>query len=334
MSMELCELVYAWHRQGVHGTALLAEVEHHVRRVGARYPDAWFELGRKDEAAFESLGHRVFARCDRVPRGPHPFVGRPPFRAYTEERLPSRPIRYHSFYAWRSVTRELMRDDYKKSVARDPVLRWKDDLYRRLGPALERVADPAPSADGRAPRWVARGAGPRLARADAEVIERMRRGPRGDLDELARRALDLLGRPVSRSALCHLLAEVLDPPEPGPRQAELSDTLDLRPAQGGLDAATRLSLRAAVAERWQALEPLDRALLGALVRGEDSATILSLDPRLRDAVALSRAISRIGALFVAGVVEQLGVEARPDALPRALMDAILGVLIELLPELP
>jgi hypothetical protein len=89
-----------------------------------------------------------------------------------------------------------------------------------------------------------------------------------------------------------------------------------------------------VAEGWEALEPLDRALLGALARGEDSGTILSLDPRLRDAVALSRAISRVGAVFVAGVSARFGVQARPDTLPRALMDAILGVLIELLPELP
>ena len=46
------------------------------------------------------------------------------------------------------------------------------------------------------------------------------------------------------------------------------------------------------------------------------------------------AISRVGAVFVAGVSARFGVTARPDTLPRALMDAILGVLIELLPELP
>ena len=334
MAVELCELVYAWHRHGAEGPALLAEVERHVRRVSARYPEAWFELGQKDDSALTSLGHRVFARCDRAPRGPHPFLGRAPFRAYSEESLPSRPIRYHSFYAWRSVTRELLRDDYKKSVARDPVLRWRDELYRQLGPALGRVAEPAPSADGRAPRWVGRGSGPRLARAEAEVIHLLRRGPHDDLDALVGRALELLGRPISRSALCHLLAEVLDPPEPGPRQAEASETLDLYTAPDGLSAEDRLALRAAVAEGWEALEPLDRALLGALARGEDSGTILSLDPRLRDAVALSRAISRVGAVFVAGVSARFGVTARPDTLPRALMDAILGVLIELLPELP
>jgi hypothetical protein len=320
MAVELCELVYAWHRHGAEGSALLAEVERHVRRVSARYPEAWFELGQKDDSALTSLGHRVFARCDRAPRGPHPFLGRAPFRAYSEESLPSRPIRYHSFYAWRSVTRELLRDDYKKSVARDPVLRWRDELYRQLGPALGRVAEPAPSADGRAPRWVGRGSSPRLARAEAEA--------------LVGRALELLGRPISRSALCHLLAEVLDPPEPGPRQAEASEALDLCAAPDGLSAEDRLALRAAVAEGWEVLEPLDRALLGALARGEDSGTILSLDPRLRDAVALSRAISRVGAVFVAGVSARFGVQARPDTLPRALMDAILGVLIELLPELP
>lgn len=337
MPEDLCELVYAWHGQGAQGPALLAEVERHVRRVGARYPESWFELGRKDESALESLGHRVFTRCDRAPRGPHPFLGRAAFRAYTEERLPSRPIRYHSFYAWRSVTRELMRDDYKKSVARDPVLRWKDALYRQLGPALERVADPAPSADGRAPRWVARGGGPRLARADSEVLDRLRREPlsvRAELDALVIRALELLGRPITRSALCHLLAEVLDAPLPGPMQATPSDTLDLEQAPDALPPADRLTLRAAVAEGWQALEPLDRALLGALARGEDTASILAQDPRLRDAPALSRAISRVGAVFVAGVASRMGVEPRPDALPRALLDAILGVLIDLLPELP
>lgn len=334
MSAELCELVYAWHRGGEQGLALLDAVERHVRRVSARYPDAWFELGRRDEAALVSLSHRVFTRCDRVPRGPTPFLHRAPFRAYTEERLPSRPIRYHSFYAWRSVTREAMRDDYKKSVARDPALRWKDDLYRRLGPALEEVADAAPSLDGRAPRWVARGSGPRLARAEAEVVDRLRSSRERQLRPLVAQALLLLGRPISRSALCHLLAEVLGGPDPGPRDAHPSDTLDELPGAGGLDPEDRVAIRAAVAERWLALEPLDRALLAALARGEDTPAILAADPRLRDPASLTRAISRVGGLFVQEVARALGAEARPESLPRALMDAILGVLIDLLPELP
>ena len=48
-------------------------------------------------------------------------------------------------------------------------------------------------------------------------------------------------------------------------------------------------------------------------------------------MAVSRAVSRVGQIFLQRVVDQLGVAANPEMTPRALMEPIIGVLIELYP---
>lgn len=313
--MTLPELVRRWEQEGTGGAALLREVRHGVERATRRLPDAFFELGRRDDEALRSLANRVFTRCGRTALGRHPFATRTPFRTYVEEAFEAPAIRYHTFYARLSVTRELVHGDYALACARDPVLRARDTLYRQLGPVLSRVATRV--ADPPHETWTVPGTAG-LVRTRDEVGARLRPGP---LDTLVPEALRLYGAPVSRSELTHALAPVLcppagsAPPSTGPRE----DTL---------------AIRRAVAAAWAELDALDRALLLGLARGEDSTELLARDPRLGSPAALSRAARRVGDRFVTRVVAEVGGTAAPDLTPTALLERVAAVLLESLPELP
>ena len=143
-------LVRAASREEPDGGALLREVARHVRRVATPYPDAWFALGRKHPEAMDDLAHRVYTTCVRVPKGRFPFLGRPPFSACAAEDMDGRAIRYHSFYARLSITRELMRADYAHNLSSDPRLAWRAALYGEIGDVLAEVAVKTPGAP---PRW-------------------------------------------------------------------------------------------------------------------------------------------------------------------------------------
>ena len=138
----------------------------HVKRATSRYPDAYFELGQKNSEAIEGLADRSFVVCARVSKGLFPFSARTPFQCFIEERFDDPPIRYHSFYAKLSITRELLRDDYAHNLRRNPTLRWKDNLHRAIGIWLKANANAEESSGGGHRRWSLPGSGPRLIRSD------------------------------------------------------------------------------------------------------------------------------------------------------------------------
>jgi len=319
---QIAQLVQQHELDGQTNPLLLQLMERHIRHLAGRYPNAYFELGQRDEAALASLSNRVFTTCDRVTKGRFPFQDRTPFRAYVEEEFGDPPIRQHTFYARLSVTRELMRSDYAHNLVRDPELRRRDTLYRELGEVLPRIAQSIPQGK-RPPLWQI-STGPSRVRAPEAVIEQLRRAGATSmsLEALAREALVLLGQSISRSRLSHLLAEIL--PAAAPAQ---------QPAAEAPDLTETMAVRGAILRAWQGLSDLDHALVIGLARGDDADTILTANPQLKHRVAVSRAINRVGRCFVAEVVAELGGQPSPSLTPRALMDRILAVLINLLPEL-
>ena len=146
-------LVRAFEEDETQAVPLLSEFMRHVARVARPYPDAYFALGQKSDDAVDDLGNRAFSSCARVEKGRFPFSGRTPFRAYVEEQFDGRTIRYHSFYAKLSITREILRDDYAFNLRRDPVLRWRAGLYADIGAVLKADCESVPQGTGVPPKW-------------------------------------------------------------------------------------------------------------------------------------------------------------------------------------
>ncbi len=338
-------------------SALLALVHRSVQRVARPYPAAYFALGRKCAESIEDLGHRVFTVCARVEKGRYPFSGRAPFAAYLEEGMDGREVRYHSFSAKISITRELLRDDYAHNIVRDPLLRWRAALHAALGAALRAAAEagtlaPRPAGRGRPPQWapVAPGLRPLLAPpALVELLQDTVReaisaassappGPPAAGDPVPTTPLPpaaalaafvetavVRGGPRSHAQLTTLAETVLGPPAL-PAPAAPAPPVDL---------PTQLALRSAVAAAWAELDAADQALLAAIARGDDYDSLVAREPRFSGKVAVSRAVKRCGDLFVARILDELGIPpGARRAPPRSLVEAVMAVLEEVLPQGP
>lgn len=337
MSVPLHELVYGWHTRRATGTALWAELRRLVQRLSAPFPEAWFEGGVRDAAAIDSLTSRVFLRCDRRPVRAPPFAARTPFRAYTEDRMSSGTIRYYTVYGRLSVARDEMKRDYRKSVRRDPALAWRDQLYRALAAALPEIAQRASGDDA---RWVTREPGPRRVRSDEEVgrellrrdlpWEAVRALEPAAVSALAQEALRLLSRPITTSALTHLLADTVRAPLSA--RVEIEGGPDVLPTHRRPDAD--IALREALIAGWSALEPLDRAIAAGLARGESPDAILAADPRINSRPTLVRALARISAVLLAPVLDDVRVFGEPELKPQRRVEVLMEALLDLLPELP
>jgi hypothetical protein len=297
-------------------------VVRHVAHVTRRYPDAYFELGVRTPEAIEGLADRVFTTCASVEKGRFPFMGRAPFRAFVEEGFEDAPIRYHSFYAKLSITRELLRDDYAFNLRRDPNLRWRDELHRAVGKALQARATGL-DGKGSARRWSLGGL--RMARSEEAVVRDLRALPEASVEELVVAALTGLGAPITHSRLSNLLAQVVAPPS----------TFDPELSLDQEKVDERMTVRQAVVAAWSGLSADERELVGALARGESYDSLIARVPAFKNRVAVSRAVKRCGAHFVAQVLRSQGVdpEQAASAAPKDLMEHIVAVLLPMLPEL-
>jgi len=314
-------LVQAFVEDGAYAAELLTEFMRHVATVARPYPAAYFALSDKSDASVDDLGHRSFTVCARIEKGRFPFEGRAPFQTFVSESMDGRTIRYHSFYAKLSITREILRDDYARNIRRDPVLRWRAELYGNVGTVLKAHCTAVPQGRGVPPKWALSGPGLRVMQPLSVMESRLRSMDDHSVESLVLGALKMTGS-MSQSQLTNLLAAVLPPPPS-----------EEAPATSPNEAiAERMDIRAAVAQAWQELEPLDQHLVIALARGDAYEDLIARDPRLQHKVAVSRAVSRVGKLFMQRVVEHLDLPASPDMTPRALMEPIIGVLIDLHPQ--
>lgn len=318
MPEEIEDMVRSWVTRGEDGLALRQQVGRHVASVAQSYPDSYFELGAKTPDAIDGLADRVFTVCSRVPKGRYPFSGREPFRAFVEERFSGRDIRYHSFFARLSVTRELLRDEYARNATRDPRLRWRTELFAAVGEALRAVAVPSDDTSPRLAVWRLAGVGPQLARRADQVVEALRRSVEREVPALVRRALEI-GGPTTQSRLTNLLAEVLEPPAVDAEADDLHDD----------DPSRRLAVRDAIAEVWGALDDDDRALLLAIARGDSYDELIASVPRFKHRVAITRAVERVNRLFLTRLAAAFGDEALSTSPPKETLDLILDVLAEL-----
>jgi hypothetical protein len=301
--------------------SLLEEFKRHVSRVASPYPDAYFALGRKNPDAVTDLANRAFTSCARTVKGRHPFAGRVPFKAFVEEDFEGRAIRYHSFYARLSITRELLRDDYARNINRDPVLRWRADLYRQVGVALRAQATPVDAAKGPTTRWRLTEQGIALARSTEQVTRLMRDRLPCDVPGLVRAALEL-GGPATRAQITVLVEATLGTPNVSEPETGVQS-----------DPATSMLVREAVLRAWNALERSDRVLLLALAQGKTYDELIEAHPEFQHRVALTRAVTRLGQRFVTQIEDAMGRSSSLNEPPRALVERVMEVLLEVAPEL-
>lgn len=322
-------LVRDFEEREARAAELLAQFARHVRHMSRTYPGAWFVTGQKDDESVQDLSNRAFTVCARVEKGRFPFSGRRPFRAFVEERFDGRAIRYHSFYAKLSVARELMRDDYAKNLRRDPQLRWRADLYARVGDILkgwerEGRARREPQGRGLPPRWVLELRGPVLRRPLGRVQDELSAAGETDVPTILDTALRKVG-PLSQSRLTNLTEAVVGtPPSEDP-------VFQAPPPPAGVQVGVRRSVLAA----WRSLDEDDQDLLLGLARGDSYDEIIARQPRLKHRVAATRAVTRCGKVFLAAVAGEVGLDD-PSALPqgtspRQLVETVLEVLAEVVP---
>ena len=191
---------------GPEAMPLHQEVSRHVHAVSRPYPDAYFALGRKTEDALEALGAACSRSVRRSRRDGFRSVGGP-LRAFSEEQMEGRAMRYHTFYAKISITREVLRDDYARNITRDPILRWRADLYRQVGEALKACASRTPWIADAPPGLPA--SGPASSGARYVVVELA--GDAGGHPDLVRIALEH-GGAITQSRLSTMLEGVLPAP--------------------------------------------------------------------------------------------------------------------------
>jgi len=309
--------------RGPEAMPLHQEVSRHVHAVSRPYPDAYFALGRKSEDAVEDLGNRVFTVCAAVEKGRFPFTGRTPFRAFSEEQMEGRAMRYHAFYAKISIAREILRDDYARNITRDPILRWRAELYRQVGEALRSCAESHAVDRGRPPRWSLPASGPRLVRGPEYVVVQLQRAMPADIPTLVRLALEH-GGATTQSRLSTMLEGILPPPSVDEPEAGF---------EAAPDMPTRMTVRASVLAAWEELEDEDRVLLLAVAGGVSYDELVERDERFRHKVAVTRAVKRCGTAFVQRVLADLGLPAAVAAAPpRTLIESVLEVLDEVQPE--
>ncbi|MEC9390291.1 MAG: hypothetical protein VX944_09465 [Myxococcota bacterium] len=314
-------LVEAFERDPSEGGALLRAFMQHVAKVARPYPAAYFALGQKTADAVDDLGNRSFSSCAAIEKGRFPFSGRRPFAAFVEEQFDGRTIRYHAFYAKLSITREILRDDYAFNLRRDPVLRWRAELYADIGDILKRECTPVAQGRGVPPKWARRGAGIQMIRPLEFAVARVREQTTADLSERVLTVIELAG-PQTQSRLTQVMEDVIGAPE--------ADEPTAVSTAG--DADERLGIRSAVAAAWQTLEPTDKALIIALAQGASYEQLIEGHPDLSNKVAVSRAVNRVGSVFLAVVLDAVGGKATPEATPRALLEPIMAVLAELYPR--
>jgi len=314
-------LVRSFVEGGSDGSELLREFMRHVARVARPYPDAYFVLAAKNDEAVDDLGNRAFSICSAVEKGRFPFSGRPPFGAYVEEQFDGRTIRYHSFYAKLAITRELLRDDYAFNLRRNPVLRWRAELYADIGDILKADCEAIPQGRGVPPKWKRDGAGLRMLQPPEVVIAKLSKLLEPTLEKLVHAAL-ASGGPQTQSKLTHMLEAVLGTPSTDEPEAGYTED----------HTADRMNVREAVSDAWTDLEDVDKALVIALARGASYEEMIEAHPGLNNKVAVSRAVGRVGNKFLARVIEAVGGEASPDATPRTLLEPIMAMLAELFPR--
>lgn len=306
------------------GSALLDRFEKHVRHMTRTYPDAWFTNARKDDEAVLDLAHRAFTTCARVEKGRFPFQGRTPFNSFIEERFDGRTVRYHSFYAKLSIAREIMRDDYARNLARNPVLRWRADLYRQIRDLLREVAEEVPQGQGLPPRWQLVSPGIRAMRPLGAVEAHLKRARERDVRTIVLTALKQAG-PLTCSRLTNFAEAVLGTPEEEEAPAPILPAI----------AGTQVGIRRAVLTAWQELEDDDRELLGAIARGEGYDSLVARCPRFKHKVAVTRAVTRCGKHFMARLAGEAGLDdaAMPKGMrPKDLIELVLEVLVEVIPD--
>lgn len=300
------------------GDELLREVRRHVGRVSRAYPDGYFALCQKTPDAVEDLGNRVFSICARVAKGRFPFLGREPFVAFVEEEFDGRTIRYHSFYAKLSITRELLRADYAHNLSGHPRLRWRAELYRKVGDALREVGE---AGGGMPPRWRRRGGALTRIESPERVVARLREAATEDLRVLTALALETAG-PCTQARLTGLIEEAVGGPNVDEEAAAWTPP----------DPGTMGAVRGAVARAWAALDADDRALLDGLAEGLSYDELAERHPRFAHKVAVHRAVQRVVAGFVAEVAGAAGGSARTTVPVGQLAELVLDVLAEIRPD--
>ncbi|MBO84595.1 MAG: hypothetical protein CL927_04500, partial [Deltaproteobacteria bacterium] len=209
-------------------------------------------------------------------------------------------------------------------LSRDPVLRWRADLYRKVRDLLRADAEEISQGRGLPPRWQLPTSGLRAMRPLDVIEATLRRNRETDLRTIVFTALRQCG-PLTASRLTTLAETVLGTPEaaappPGSEPAR---------------ATTQVGIRRAVVRAWNELDEKDQMLLAAIARGESYDSLVARSPHFRHKVAVTRAVSRCGRHFMARLAGEAGLDG--DALPagvrpQALLELILEVLAEVIPN--
>jgi hypothetical protein len=311
---------------------LLRDAQAAVAGVSRRYPAVYFELGDRNDEAVESLGHRVFAFLDGRVYGRFPFSDRTPFDTFVLEGMTDDRVRYHSFSARLSITREALREQYAFNVRHHPEWGERERLHKQVVAALKETCTPVA---GRSPRWpryalASWGDRPRQPRSDwnrDDVVRILARRGGWPVESRVQLVLAKRGAPMYPGAISSLLQEA--------DVAHSSTSVDpdalAADSSVGAERVARLLVRQHLSAAWAALGQDDRGLLLALLAGRPYREIVEASPRFRDPSAVTRALSRVCGTLLGPLCEALGQGGESVAAlrPQQQAELLFGALAEL-----
>ena len=153
-----------------------------------------------------------------------------------------------------------MRDDYAFNLRRDPVLRWRAELYADIGTVLNTVWS-VPQGKGVPPKWQRTGSGLRMLQPIEVVEAKLRKLESPSVETWFMKPWDK--GPLTQSRLTHVIEAVLGTPATDEVEAGYVEE----------HTADRMGLREAVANAWNELESADQALVIALSKGATTRNV-------------------------------------------------------------
>jgi hypothetical protein len=313
------------------GAQILDQLYGHVRKVVARYPEAYFPLGRRSDDHIAELTHEVFYRCDRVPLPYAPYNGRTPFRTFAEEDFSPAHVLGLVIYARRAILRGILRDHYERNLRRDPLVRLDAERFATIRRVLRARCAPVESTQTGVLRYRPIPAILQVVLREDEIVERLRRRAADSVEDRALAVVRWLQEASVEQV--HALITAADPlplaAAPDQPPEELPERhLAAAPVDGELISAVRV----AVVRGWAKLGPEERRLMRAVTSGTPYTQLVAEEPAWGSPAGLTRALRRCNAVIDAELRAELSISP-PSHHPHK-PAVIAGLILDVLDSLP
>lgn len=278
------------------GAQILDHFLAHIRRVIARYPDAYFPLGRRSEDAAHELNHDLFYRCDRHKYRRPPYEGRTPFRTFAEEDASTTLVLRLTVYGRLAILRELLRANYDRSLRRDPNVRLDAERFAAIRRVMRARCAMSTNSTSGVLRYLPIPTTLQVVLRGDEIVERLRRRVGEPLEDRVLAVVRWLQEATVEQV--HELITAADPlPITSPNDDAPARPIEERAAEIVTSPELIAGVRDAVVRGWARLGPDERRLMRAISSGASYTQLLDDEPSFGSKSGLTRALRRCNTVF-------------------------------------